>query len=71
MAKTISSKDVTRLVKGLEAQNCRIKEVKGGIQFFPPAGGRPFTLHMTLSDARGMKNLRADCRRVGLEWPLD
>lgn len=71
MAKTISSKELNRLIKGLESQGCRTKAVKGGYQFFPPNNGRPFTLHMTLSDGRGMKNLRADCKRVGLDWPLD
>lgn len=71
MAKTISNKDLKKLISGLEDQGCRVKPVRGGYQFFPPNGGRPFTLHMTLSDGRGMKNLRADCRRVDLVWPLD
>lgn len=71
MARTISTKDTARLISGLESQGCRVKETKGGFTFYPPCGGRPFTLHLTLSDGRGMKNLRADCRRVNLAWPLD
>lgn len=71
MARTISNKELRVLIDGLVAQGCRVKETKGGFQFYPPCGGRPFTLHLTLSDGRGMKNLRADARRVNLVWPLD
>ncbi len=71
MARTISTKELKRLIQGLESQGCRTKAVKGGYQFFPPNNGRPFTLHLTLSDGRGMLNLRADARRANLSWPLD
>ena len=71
MAKTLSSKDLNRLLNGFEAQGATVKPCRDGYRVLPPNGGKPLTIHLTLSDSRGMKNLRADARRVGLDWPLD
>lgn len=71
MAKTLSSKDVSRLLNGLEAQGFSVKETKDGYRLYPDNGTKILTLHLTLSDGRGMKNLRADVRRAGYDWPLD
>ena len=71
MAKTLSRKDLNRLLKGFEDQGATIKACSDGYRVLPPNGGKPLTIHLTLSDARGLKNLRADARRVDLDWPLD
>lgn len=71
MAKTLSTKDLNRLLDGFEDQGCTVKPCSDGYRVLPPNGGKPLTVHLTLSDARGMKNLRADARRVNLTWPLD
>lgn len=71
MAQTLSSKDRKRLLDGLEAQGCRIESATVGFRIYPPNGGKILTLHLTLSDSRGMKNLRSEALKAGLKWPLD
>lgn len=71
MAKTMSSKDLSRLLTGLEAQGWRIKPTKEGYRMYPPNGTKILTMHMSVSDNRGMKNLRGDVLRAGYKWPLD
>lgn len=71
MAKTLTSKELKRLLQGFSAQGCTVKACSDGYRVLPSNGLKPLTIHLTLSDARGMKNLRADARRIGLDWPLD
>lgn len=71
MAKTLNGKELTRLISGLEAQGFTVKSTKDGYRLYPDNGTKILTLHLTLSDGRGMKNLRADVRRAGYDWPLD
>jgi len=71
MAKTLSTKELKRLLTGLESQGCRIRDARSGYLVLHPNGKDSFTMHLTLSDSRGMKNLRSDMRRTGLDWPLD
>lgn len=71
MAKTMNNKELKKLLTGLSAQGCTVKSINDGYRVFPPNGGKIMTIHLTLSDARGMKNLRAEARRNGLDWPLD
>jgi hypothetical protein len=72
MANKLSTKELKRLLTGLEDQGCRIKEkLPRGYMIFHPNGVDSFTMHLTLSDSRGLKNLRSDMRRTGLDWPLD
>lgn len=71
MAQTLSTKDRKILLDGLEEQGCRVEAAKVGYRIYTPAGGKILTLHLTLSDGRGMKNLRSEALREGLKWPLD
>lgn len=71
MAQTLKGKELARLLDGLEAQGCRIQEATVGYRIYPPGGQKILTLHLTLSDGRGMKNLRSEARKAGLDWPLD
>lgn len=71
MASRLSSKELKLLLEGLESQGCTVKVINDGYRIIPPDGGKILTLHLTLSDHRGMLNLRAHARRVGLKWPLD
>ena len=71
MAKTLKGQELNQLLDGLEAQGCRIQEASVGYRIYPPNGHKIMTLHLTLSDGRGMKNLRSEALRAGLTWPLD
>lgn len=71
MAKTLNTKDLKKLLTGFTNQGCTVKACTDGYRVFPPRGGKIMTIHLTLSDVRGMKNLRAEARRNGLSWPLD
>lgn len=71
MAKTLSNKELSRLLSGLEDQGFTIKRIGDGYRLYPDNGSKILTLHMSVSDSRGMRNLRADVRRGGYEWPLD
>lgn len=71
MAKSFSNKDLRKLLDGLESQGCTIVEAKVGHKVLTPNGGKPIVIHPTMSDARGFKNMRAEVRRQGLDWPLD
>lgn len=72
MSDKLNSKQVKQLLNGLESQGCAIKEIPDGYRIVPPNGGKIMTLHLTLSDThRGMLNLRAEARRLGLRWPFD
>lgn len=71
MAKTLSNRDLKQLLSGLESQGFRIKRTSEGYRLYPDNGSKILTLHLSVSDSRGMKNLRADVRRAGYHWPLD
>lgn len=71
MARTLSSKDLGRLLKGFEAQGCTVRRQNDGYKVLPADGSKPLTIHLTLSDKRGMMNLRAQAKRQGFVWPLD
>jgi len=71
MAKTLSNKDLSRLLNGLEDQGFTIKRTGEGYRLFPANGTKILTMHLSVSDSRGMKNLRGDVRRAGYDWPLD
>jgi hypothetical protein len=60
--------ELRRLVFHLEDQGCRVRQTKKGwfIQF---PDGTGTALHKTGSDVRGPKNLRAQVRRAGMNWP--
>lgn len=70
MAKTLNSKELKRLLDGFESQGARIVRVNSGYRILAANGVGSATLHLTLSDRRGMLNFRQDCRKAGLEWPL-
>lgn len=71
MAKTLSSKELNRLLDGFEADGHTVKATTKGYQIRHSSGRGMITMHLTLSDARAMKNLRADAIREGFKWPLD
>lgn len=72
MSDKLSSKQVKQLLSGLEDQGCTVESNGEGYRIYPPNGGKILTLHLTLSDnRRGMLNLRAEARRLGLRWPFD
>lgn len=70
MAKTLSSKELKSLFTGLEAQGCTIRSIKSGYTVLHPDGVQAFTMHLTLSDPRSMKNFKSLIVRSGLTWPI-
>jgi hypothetical protein len=71
MPRTLSNKELKNLLGGFESQGCRVEKISDGYKIFPPEGGRILTLHLTLSDHRGMLNFKSQAKRLGLNWPLD
>ena len=64
------ARDVKRLVEHLEkVQHCKVKRTtKGYWVGFP--NGNSTTLHLTCSDPRAIKNVRAIVLKNGCAWPL-
>lgn len=71
MAKTLSNRDLNRLLSAFEADGHTVKGTKSGYQVRHKSGTGMITMHLTLSDARAMKNLRSDALKNGFTWPLD
>lgn len=69
MGKDLSGKSLPRLIKGLEKQGAIIKPVKSGWRVLF-SNGTSTCVHTSVSDRRGVLNLKADVKRAGLEWPL-
>lgn len=65
-----SQQHFTELLGGLEQQGCMLKRTTRGWQVLFPTGGMA-TVHLTLSDYRGERNLRSVIRRHGMRWPFD
>lgn len=63
-------KRIKAIVAHLERQGATIKGTRNGYQILCPAGGI-VTMHCTPSDYRAERNLRAQLRSHGLEWPFD
>ena len=70
MAKTLSTKDMNRLLSGFEAQGARVVRVNAGYRILAPNGTGSMTIHKSVSDSRGIMNIKQDCRKAGLVWPL-
>ena len=61
-----------QILKGLTLQGCTMRGGEGGKVFiYFPDGVTMTTFHSSISDRRGLKNLRAIIRKAGLSWPLD
>jgi hypothetical protein len=69
MAKTLSGKELNRLLDHFEAQGCTVKRITAGYRILSPNGTGSIVMHLTLSDKRGMLNLKSDARKVGILWP--
>lgn len=59
-----TNKQVKALLIGVLKDGARYKLTKSGIILFGPTGSA--ATHFTVSDHRGVKNLRAQLRRAGL-----
>lgn len=59
------------LAASLEAQGCTMKRKHCGWWVGFPDGITSTSFHLTPSDHRADKNLRASIRRAGLVWPFD
>jgi len=65
----LSTKQIQSLVKGLESQGCKVREVKKGyLVMFP--NQESTTFHRTPSDVRAVRNLKAIIVRNDVSWPL-
>lgn len=58
------------ILASLEAQACRTKRTTKGYMIYFPNGDMA-TMHLTDSDYRAEKNMRARVLRAGLSWPFD
>lgn len=58
------------LLASMEEQGATVRRTSNGFQIMCPAGGI-VTIHGTPSDHRALRNVRADVRRAGMEWPFD
>ena len=59
-----------QLLDHLAAQGCIYRRLGiPGYRIFHPNGIAQYTLHLSVSDHRGLKNLRAQMKRDGLTWP--
>ncbi len=70
----MASKESERraILNGLIIQGCTYRDGSGGKMFiYFPDGVTMTTFHSSISDSRGIKNLRAIVKRAGLDWPLD
>lgn len=60
------------IIAGLVEQGCTYRTAEGGKVFiYFPDGVTMTTFHSSVSDSRGLLNLRAFIKRSGLDWPLD
>lgn len=65
----MTKRQLCRLVDDLVKQGARTRRIKaGGFLLFLPDGSTA-TMHLTPSDHRGPKNLRAIVEKAGLNWP--
>ena len=71
MAKTLSTKELNRLLDGFTADGHKVVSIKSGYRVLHKSGKGMITMHLTLSDRRAMQNLRGDAIRNGFTWPLD
>ncbi len=63
-------KEFRRLVRAAEGQGWRVRPIKKGLMLVPPDPTKPaVTIHRTPSDHRSWKNVVAQLRAGGLEWP--
>jgi hypothetical protein len=63
-------REVEKLVSLLERdQNCKIKKTSKGYWVGFPSG-KSAMIHLSVSDHRAVKNIRADIERGGCTWPL-
>lgn len=66
----MSQQHIGKLVDSLVEQGCRLRTTKAGYFLYLPDGKTTIGLHKSRhSDMRTMRNLRAEVRRAGLEWP--
>jgi hypothetical protein len=64
------AKDVQKLVRHLEDhQGCKVKPKAAGYWVGFP-NGESTTIHLSLSDTRAIKNVKACVVRNGCVWPL-
>jgi predicted RNase H-like nuclease len=63
----IQHKDVRAVVRAAERSGWVMVEKARGIQLRSPDGVEIVTVHLTLSDHRAIKNLRADLKRRGVK----
>jgi 5-enolpyruvylshikimate-3-phosphate synthase len=62
------SKEMKSLIKALQRQGFRVKELKSGWIIYPQDRSLPgVTAHKTPSDHRAMLNLLAHLKRVGFD----
>lgn len=67
---TLSIAQGHRLAVLLERQGALVKRTKNGYLVKNPATGGTAGYHLTNSDPRSVKNMRAQIRRIGYEWPF-
>jgi hypothetical protein len=60
-------REAEKLIKQLERQGARVRRTKSGYAIFTDAGSMGF--HLTTSDWRANKNIRAQLERIGLDCP--
>ncbi len=66
----MSQRHIDRLIDGLAEQGCRIRKIRAGAFVYCPDGIHTICIHTSKhSDIRALRNLRAEVRRYGLEWP--
>ena len=63
-------KRIKAIVADLERQGAIIIRTTKGYQIRCPQGGI-VVMHCTPSDHRAERNLRAELRKRGMEWPFD
>lgn len=62
----MANKDLSKLLKDLEAQGFRVERRKKGWMVYPPDTTKPaVVIHETLSDIRSWKNQMAQLKRSG------
>lgn len=63
-------KHLQKLADSLVKQGCTYRRTKSGFWFNCPDGVTTISMHISNhSDVRVMRNLKAEVRRAGLEWP--
>ena len=64
-------KEQKAIISGMSKQRVRSRLNKAGATVFYLPDGKILTLHVTISDHRGLLNARSVIRQAGLLWPLD